>query len=136
MESKGDYVRRKTMERLKDNPDLCLMDFQDGILVGIKYNKENKMKDRSIKEVLEVMLNHQEHFSYGLCTWIGRLYSCDLITLEEHHILFKYMRNNKPKWYSSFSAFWAITSASAYYWEYNKIEPRIKWVKKHIKLNQ
>lgn len=132
MESKGDYVRRKTMERLKDNPDLCLMDFQDGILAGIEYNKENKM--RSIKELLEVMLDHKDHFYEGLCSWNYNLYCIKVITNDEFKILRKYIRENRPKWYSSFSAFWTITSA--YYWEYDNIEPRIRWIKRHIKLNK
>ncbi len=39
METKGDYIRRKCLERLNDNPKLGVLEFQDGIWVGMEYNK-------------------------------------------------------------------------------------------------
>jgi hypothetical protein len=91
---------------------------------------------RSIKELLEVMLEHQDKFRDGLCMWGLKLLTSNIVTQNEYRVILNYIKGNKPKWYSSTSTFYEVFSQSAYYWECNNIEPRIEWIKKHIKLNQ
>ena len=38
---------------------------------------------RTIKQLLEVMLEHQELFITGLCHWNSLLYNNDIITFSE-----------------------------------------------------
>ena len=38
-ETEENYIRRKCLERLKDNPEAGVMDFQEGIYAGIEYDK-------------------------------------------------------------------------------------------------
>lgn len=88
---------------------------------------------RTIKELLELMLEHQECFSAGLCQWNDRLYLNNIITCEESDELQYYINNNRPSKYSSLDAY--NHQHSGYYWADRNIKPRIKWLKKHIKKN-
>ena len=88
---------------------------------------------RSIKELLELMMDTQGIYLHGLCYWVDRLYMSVIINSQERTILIKYIENNRPSKWSSLSAF--KNRNKAYYWKRNSIKPRIKWIKKHIKLN-
>lgn len=88
---------------------------------------------RSIKELLEILLENQNYFYAGLCGFVSGLQYSDKITWEERWLLLNYIRDNRPSKWSSFSAF--KNRNSGYYWEEKDIKPRIKWIKKHIKLN-
>jgi hypothetical protein len=88
---------------------------------------------RSIKELLELMLKNEQGFFSGLCSWVNYLYSSKIINLEEKLLLIRYIENNRPSKWSSFSAF--KYRNTHFYWEWKNIKPRIKWIKKHIKLN-
>lgn len=88
---------------------------------------------RTIKELLQTMLDNQDFFSIGLCAWASDLYYFNLITYEERIVLRSYIRDNRPSKYSSINAF--IHKDSDFYWFEGDISPRIKWIKKHIKLN-
>lgn len=88
---------------------------------------------RTIKELLQIMLDRQDLFSAGLCNWVNRMYYCDIITYEERIALHGYIRENRPSKYSSINSF--IHRNFLYYWSYDDISPRIKWIKEHIKLN-
>ena len=88
---------------------------------------------RTIKELLQIMLDRQDLFPAGLCSWAINMHHFDIITYEERIALMSYIRANRPSKYSSISAF--IHKDSLFYWSYNDISPRIKWIKKHIKLN-
>jgi hypothetical protein len=88
------------------------------------------MKERSIKELLQLMLDNQNLFKEGLCSWNNELYWSCLITRREHDILRNYIRYNRPSIFSSIKAF--VSRNSGYYWECGDIKPRIKWLKKHI----
>jgi hypothetical protein len=91
------------------------------------------MKERSIKELLQLMMDNQHCFDEGLCKWVSNLYHFGKITFIESFILLNYIRYNRPFIFSSFEAFWfRITS---YYWEPDNIVPRIKWLQYHIKKN-
>lgn len=48
METKGDYIRRKCLERLNTNPNLGVLEFQDGIFVGMEYNEANKYSEEDM----------------------------------------------------------------------------------------
>lgn len=84
---------------------------------------------RSIKELLQVMLENQQHFEKGLCQWIGDLYADDVITKEEYFELDLYRFKNKPV----IPSWWRITRMSTnYWWQAGDIKPRLKWIHKHI----
>ena len=90
---------------------------------------------RSIKELLELMLQHQDLFNSGMCNWTGRMYchGIELISYDEYKILKRYINKNRPHRYSSLVAY--RQRHSGFYWEEGNIHPRIKWIKKHIKKN-
>jgi len=91
---------------------------------------------RSTKELLQLMLQHKCLFKDGLCNWNYYLYHYGLISYFEYKELKKYIKENKPSIFSSFSTFSQRLSGSCYYWEKGVIEYRINWIKKHIKLNK
>jgi hypothetical protein len=51
---------------------------------------------RTVKELLRVMLKHQDLFDKGLCDWAYKLYSNGLITAKEYSNLLTYIVNNEP----------------------------------------
>jgi hypothetical protein len=90
---------------------------------------------RTIKELLEIMLDNKDLFKYGLCSWVGLLYSYNRISNKEYLTLMEYIENNRPFMLSSISTMCEIIKHSGYYWKEGDIKPRIKWIQKHIKLN-
>lgn len=89
---------------------------------------------RTIKELLELMLDNQSSFTTGLCNWVHSLRYLDKMSFEECRLLSKYVRENRPSKFSSIDA-WNRRN-SGYYWLYGDINPRIKWIKKHINKNK
>ena len=89
---------------------------------------------KTIKDLLETMLTHQNLFKSGLCHWVFELNKNHILTNQEFIRLNDYISDNKPKWYSSFSALKAKNTL--YYWTPGHKTPRIHWIKKHIKLNK
>ncbi len=89
---------------------------------------------RTIKELLQLMLNTPDNFDDdGLCMWSCNLWCQDLITSDEYELVKDYIYSNRPSKYSSFDAF--RHSDTRYFWKKGNIQPRIKWLKKHIQLN-
>ena len=86
---------------------------------------------RTEKELLEVMLTNINLFYGGLCYFNDKLYSHKFITADEHAIISKYIRYNRPSMFSSWNAFW--NAGGWFYWTPDNIEHRVKWLKKHIK---
>lgn len=86
------------------------------------------MKDRSIKELLEVLLDNIHLLKDGLC-----LLAIDVMTYNEKRIFKKYIFENRP--FNIYTLFRLNKSKYVYYWIKGKKAPRIKWLKKHIKLN-
>jgi len=84
--------------------------------------------EKTIKQLLQVLLDNQEYFRSGLCNWIHRLFDYNLLTHSESLILFEYINKNKPvfTWYMLFHY------NSSYWWKRGKIKPRIKWINKQI----
>jgi hypothetical protein len=81
---------------------------------------------RTVKELLRVMLKHQDLFDTGLCDWVYRLYSTHLITSKECNNLLRYIDNNEPLKIKFFPLWY-----DRYYWKKGDIKPRIKWINKH-----
>lgn len=90
---------------------------------------------RTIKELLQVMLDNPQHFDSGLCYWIGNCYLSGLINGKEHSILDIYIEKNKPSTFSSFERFKQELLIRSFWWKKGDIKPRIEWLKKHIKKN-
>jgi len=88
---------------------------------------------RSIKELLQLMLDNKYLFSTGLCNWKDELLFKNIITDYEHGGLERYIRIHRPSMFSSINAFYYRNRM--YYWTMRDIKPRIKWLEKHIKLN-
>jgi hypothetical protein len=88
------------------------------------------MGTRSIKELLQVMLDNQSCFTTGLCHWTTDLYYNSLITRNERYILLDYINESRPSMFSSIDTF--LSKDSDYYWKCRNIKPRIKWLKKQI----
>ena len=89
------------------------------------------MEPRSIKELLQVMLANQDLFKTGLCNWSLQLEIWSIISEEEEMLLKDYIWENRPSKWSSVDAF--KRRNDTYYWVCGDIQPRIKWIEKHIK---
>lgn len=85
---------------------------------------------RSIKELLEVMLENQNLFQTGLCLWARYLLDKHVITISEYDCLDCYIKKNRPFILSSLSAF--NHRNRTFYWDNGEIKYRINWIKKHI----
>lgn len=88
---------------------------------------------RNIKELLQLTLDNIYKLDSGLCCLSHRLYYVELINKDERDNLIYYIENNRPSKYSSLNAF--INRNENYYWTIGDKKHRIKWLKKHIKLN-
>ena len=96
-----------------------------------KYTVE---QERTIKELLQIMLDNQEYFEITLCFWVDKLYILsNLLSLLEVIRLRQYILLNRPSTFSSIQSF--INRNNFYYWNRGDIKPRIKWLKEHIKKN-
>lgn len=95
------------------------------------HKKPNNCAMRTTKQLLELMLQNKNLFLNGLCCWAVNLHASCIISNIEYDKLRMYIERNRPSKYSSVDAY--IHSNSVYYWKMNKIEPRIKWIKKQIK---
>lgn len=90
-------------------------------------------KNRTIKELLQLMLDEQHLFRSGLCSWANDIFYKSKMSFGEKEILTDYIKNNRPSMFSSIDAF--KNRKTSFYWKENNIEPRIKWINKHIKKN-
>ena len=76
---------------------------------------------RTIKQLLELMLEHQELFGTGLCLCSSYLHLKDLISNTEKELLLEYIKENKPE-----------NAGNLFYWEEGEIAPRIEWINTQI----
>jgi hypothetical protein len=90
--------------------------------------KTKQTNTRPIKELFQLMLNHTNYFSFGLCQWVDNMYYANIINLDEETLLKEYITNHRPLNFKTLFN-------NPYYWEVGKIEPRIRWIKKHIEKN-
>jgi len=88
---------------------------------------------RTIKELLKVLLEHKNKDYSGLCDMVTHLYNHSHITQDEYYKLLRYIGDNRPSKYSSIGAF--INRNNPFYWPKYATRYRIRWIKKHIKLN-
>ena len=86
---------------------------------------------RTIKELLQVMLDNKGEFECGLCNWVTKIFHKGKIDIDEYDLLTCYIEENRPSKWSSLSAY--LSRNSCYYWKKGDIKPRLKWIKKHIK---
>ena len=129
------FVKNPSCKELKI--DLVLVnEFGSEITVNsygfdkFKYKIIIPKEERTTKELLQLMLEHQDLFRLGLCRWRVALRGCKIITQEEALKLATYIDKNRPSKYSSIDAF--RRRNDIFYWEPREIKPRIKWLKKHI----
>lgn len=89
---------------------------------------------RTIKEVLQVMLDNKHLFVSGLCNWATLLKIKDVITIEEYQLLKNYIENNRPDYFSwtNFVSDYK-QEGRGFFFPVGKIKPRIYWIKRHIK---
>ncbi len=82
---------------------------------------------RTIKQLLQLMLEHQEYFEKGLCMckWIEELYIDRIIEFEEWNALNKYIGKYRPVT----KPVWDV------WWPKGQLRPRLEWINEHIKLN-
>ena len=89
---------------------------------------------RTIKELLELMLENKNLFRMGLCQWASDLHWTKVkTTRDEYDLLLVYIQNYRPSMFSSIDAF--KCRKELFYWPAGKRGPRIRWIKKHIKKN-
>lgn len=105
---------------------------------------------RSTKEILELILTefiNRSLYSYGkyrgLCFTLKKLFENGMLSGEEYDIGIKYIRKNaKPHFYQKryyceegMANYEVIDQDLAFFWKPYLQEPRIEWLKKHIKKN-
>jgi hypothetical protein len=90
-------------------------------------------KNRTIKELLQLMLDEQDLFGSGLCNWVDNIFYKSKMSFGEKEILTDYIKNNRPSMFSSIDALKCANTN--FYWKMNNIKPRIKWINKHIQKN-
>lgn len=97
---------------------------------------ENEKKE-AIKRVLTAMLEHQHVLINetvpSLCPFNYWLYQNNNINYIDRDVFAHYIHKNRPSIFSSWDAF--KNRNSLYFWTRYNAEPRIKWIKKHLKKN-
>ena len=88
-------------------------------------------QDRTIHELLQVMLDNQQYFRCGLCNWTSILYWKKIISEKQKNELHLYIYSNRPSKYSNLDAY--KRRNNPFYWEVANIKPRLRWIKKHLK---
>ena len=84
------------------------------------------MESRSTKELLELLLQRQDLFVKGLCSWVILMHIDNQISFSEQCRLQNYIEKHPPLIYK-------LNIRAGYYWKVGEIKPRIKWINKHIK---
>ena len=90
----------------------------------------------NIQSVFEDLLQHEELFGTGLCSWVTDLrfdYRFYGRATSKFDLAHSYIINNRPKSFLR-TLKRCFIGGSAYFWPVGEIRPRIKFIKKHIKL--
>jgi hypothetical protein len=86
---------------------------------------------RNIHELLKIlehsMVTYFSAYNDGICLVIPKLWIEGLINEYEKNLLLEYVRGNKPT--NLFRSKYSL-----YYWKPGRFTPRMRWIKKHIKL--
>lgn len=98
---------------------------------------------KTIKQVLQLILEEIENTTLwdysGMCSIVSELSRHNQITLEEKYLFdhywneYAFNRENKVFYYNSLDKTSSYTDT--YGWKPHNMTPRVKWLKKHIKLN-
>ena len=90
-----------------------------------------------VLSTLREMLNCKDdtwYTGHGLCSWMRRMfYNSESSTSIASHLTDEYIDNNRPVWYSLDSVLY-FSGRPGYYWRPGAVAPRVRWIKKHIKL--
>jgi len=86
---------------------------------------------RTTREILEIVLENEFGFRMGLCGWVLNLGGLGVISHSECVKVSRYINDHRPFNTRTIIPFSLI--GSAYYWKPGKLEPRVKWLKRHIK---
>jgi len=87
-------------------------------------------KERSIKELLELMVSREDLFFAGLCGMKVRLRFSDIISVAEFRTLNRYFKLNLPK--KKFTDPYYPEEEPEYCFPYGEWEPRKKWLNEQI----
>ena len=76
---------------------------------------------RTIKKLLQLMLDNKIKFESGLCRLSANLHGRSIINENEWFLINKYINENRP-----------INYDLPFYWKKGDVAPRIEWLKEHI----
>jgi hypothetical protein len=79
---------------------------------------------RTIKELLQLILEHQGYFETCLCKWIEELYIENIIEFEEWNSLNKYIMKQRP----ITKPVWDV------WWPKRELQPRINWINQQLEI--
>lgn len=84
---------------------------------------------RSIRELLQLMINYD--VSKGLCLTANTLWVMDIFTGSEYYMLSDYIHSHRP--FGNKIRRKLFSMKPDHWWRPGRENPRIKWIKKHIK---
>jgi hypothetical protein len=76
------------------------------------------------KGIEQVMIQPSRFQWNGMCQVIAFMRMVNILTLDEYMMVKAYIKKHEPK---------KLWNTSAYWWQPGDYEPRIKWLKEHIK---
>lgn len=89
----------------------------------------NEKLMRNLRQLLGVVLFHPEHFSYGICGWVERLYTYNVITYDERVELRCFLMRELPKKkYPN-----DLGDPYLFSWPIRELEPRVQWINDQLK---
>ncbi len=97
-----------------------------------------EQKERSINELLQLVLDNIDMLNRpwcgGLCIIGHQLFLTKIISYNEEIILYNYIHNNKPINIRTILGKLTYGNFNIYhFWKRYSKQPRINWLKKHIK---
>lgn len=90
---------------------------------------------RSKKELGQILLDNQISFNSGLCNWVNMLRLRKLITDYEVTYLSNLIYHKRPVFIPLINNIYNPNKKlynNGFFWGPGHIEPRIKWIKKHL----
>ena len=88
------------------------------------------METRTIPELLQVLLDNEEYFLFGLCGLSRDLVMFGVISREEETYIYNFIKGNAPNRYL------LDGTQSAYNWEVGEWPPRKEWLEKQIEYSK
>lgn len=81
----------------------------------------------NLKSDFSLILQNEYWFRTGLCEWIHNIYGSKN-KFKNINLLERYLKSNRPITLNR------LFTPSVYWWKKGDIVPRVKWIKKQIKL--